>query len=79
MLGDLLLEVSQSAPALKEYEAVLQNSPNRFNSLYGAALAAELLGDHKKARAYYEKLAALCSHSDASRPELQKAKIYLKK
>jgi tetratricopeptide (TPR) repeat protein len=79
MLGDLLLEVNQSAPALKEYEAVLQNSPNRFNSLYGAALAAELLGDHKKARAYYEKLAALCSHSDASRPELQKAKIYLKK
>ena len=79
MLGDLLIEVSQPAPALKEYEAVLKDSPNRFNSLYGAARAAELSGDRKKARTYYEKLAALCNRSDGSRPELQKAKIYLAK
>ena len=79
MLGDLMNELSQPAPALKEFEAVLQDSPNRFNSLYGAARAAELSGDHKKARAYYEKLVALCDQSDGSRPELQKAKIYLSK
>jgi tetratricopeptide (TPR) repeat protein len=79
MLGDLLLEVGQPAQALKEYETVLQDSPNRFNSLYGAARAAELLGDHQQARAYYEKLAALCSQSDDSRPELRKAKTYLMK
>ena len=79
MLGDLMDELSQSAQALKEYQAVLQDSPNRFNSLYGAARSAELSGDRKKARAYYEKLAALCDQSDGSRPELQKAKIYLAK
>ena len=79
MLGDLMDELSQSAQALKEYETVLQDSPNRFNSLYGAARSAELSGDRKKARAYYEKLAALCDRSDGSRPELQKARIYLAK
>jgi tetratricopeptide (TPR) repeat protein len=78
MLGDLLLEVNQSAPALKEYETVLENSPNRFNSLYGAAQAANALGDHKKARSYYQKLVALCDQSNGSRPELQKAKLYVK-
>jgi tetratricopeptide (TPR) repeat protein len=78
MLGDLLLEVNQSAPALKEYETVLENSPNRFNSLYGAAQAAEASGDHKKARSYYQKLVALCDQSNGSRPELQKAKLYVK-
>lgn len=77
MLGDLLLEVNEATLALKEYETALEKSPNRFNSLYGAAQAAELSGDRKKARAYYEKLAALCDQSDGSRPELQKAKTYL--
>lgn len=77
MLGDLLLELNQSAQALKEYETVLQDSPNRFNGLYGAARSAEFSGDYKKARAYYEKLVSLCGQSDGSRPELRKAKLYL--
>jgi hypothetical protein len=77
MLADLLLEVSRPSAALKEYETVLQNSPNRFNSLYGAARAAELSGDRKKARDYYAKLAAQCNQSDGNRPELQKTKTYL--
>jgi hypothetical protein len=33
MLGDLLLEFKQQAQALKEYKAVLQTAPNRFNDL----------------------------------------------
>ena len=77
MLGDLLLEVSQPAPAMKEYQAVLRGSPNRFNSLYGAARAAELSGDPKQAKSHYQKLAALCYQSDGSRPELQRARTYL--
>jgi tetratricopeptide (TPR) repeat protein len=79
MLGDLLLELDQPAQALKEYETVLQDSPNRFNGLYGAARSAELSGDHKQARAYYEKVVLLCGQSDGSRPELHKAKLYLMK
>jgi tetratricopeptide (TPR) repeat protein len=77
MLGDLLLELKQSAQALKEFEAVLQTAPNRFNTLYGAAQAAELAGSRQRARAYYTKLLALCGQADGARPELQKAKSYL--
>ncbi len=79
MLGDLLSELNQPAVALKEYEAALEISPNRFNSIYGVARSAELSGDGKKARAYYEKLVALGNQSDGSRPELQQAKKYLAK
>jgi tetratricopeptide (TPR) repeat protein len=77
MLGDLLLELKQSAPALKEFETVLQTAPNRFNTLYGAAHAAELAGSRRKARAYYAKLLALCAQGNSERPELQQAKSYL--
>jgi tetratricopeptide (TPR) repeat protein len=79
MLGDLLLELGQSAPALKEYETVLEDSPNRFNALYGAARAAELSKDRKKARVYYKKLVLLCARSDSTRPELRQAKVFLVK
>jgi tetratricopeptide (TPR) repeat protein len=79
MLGDLLLELKQPARALKEYEAALQTAPNRFNSLYGAAHAAELGGNRQKARAYYTKLTTICGHANGQRPELQLAKAYLAK
>ena len=79
MLGDLLSELNQSPLALKEYETVLKSSPNRFNSIYGVARSGELSGDHKKARAYYARLVALCNQSDGSRSELQQAKKYLAK
>jgi tetratricopeptide (TPR) repeat protein len=79
MLGDLLSELKQPALALKEYETALESSPNRFNSIYGAARAAEMAGDYRKARAYYQKLAELSSQSDGSRPELKQAKTYLAK
>ena len=77
LLGDLLLELRESGQALKEFEASLIVSPNRFNGLYGAAKAAELSGDREKARAYYAKLTTLGAQSDGSRPELQAAKIFL--
>jgi tetratricopeptide (TPR) repeat protein len=79
MLGDLLLELKQPTQALKEYEAVLQTAPNRFNSLYGAGQAAELGGNRQKARAYYKKLTTICGHATGRRSELQLAKEYLAK
>jgi len=79
MLGDLLSELNQPAVALKEFEAALEISPNRLNSIYGVARSAELSGDGKKARAYYARLVALCNQSDGSRSELQQARKYLAK
>jgi len=77
MLGELLLELREPQQALKEFEASLLVSPNRFNGLYGAAKAAELSGDRAKAATFYAKLTALAERSDGKRPELQAAKVFL--
>ena len=77
LLGELLLELRQPQEALKEFEASLLVSPNRFNGLYGAAKAAELSGDRKKAEAFYAKLTVLGRRSDGKRPELQAARVFL--
>ena len=77
LLGDLLLELNKPREALKEFEASLVVSPNRFNGLYGAARAAELSGDREKAKSFYAKLAKLGERSDGSRPELAAAKVFL--
>jgi hypothetical protein len=77
LLGELLLELREPQQALKEFDASLLVSPNRFNGLYGAAKAAELSGDREKARTFYAKLTALGERSDGLRPELQAAKVFL--
>jgi tetratricopeptide (TPR) repeat protein len=77
LLGDLLLAMHQPQEALKEYETSLQAARNRYRGFYGAAKAAEQMKDGKKAKDYYEKLLALCSHPDVERPELVEAKKYL--
>jgi tetratricopeptide (TPR) repeat protein len=79
LLGELLLEFEQPAPALQEFEASIPREPNRFNGLYGAARAAELAGEAEKARTYYGQLVALSARSDTERPALQQAKAFLDK
>ena len=77
LLGELLLQVGQPAAALAEFEASLKENPNRYRSLSGAALAAEAAGDREKAGGYFEKLVALSSKADTSRPELAHARAFL--
>jgi len=77
LLGEMLMELRESQQALKEFEASLLVSPNRFNGLYGAAKASELSGDREKAATFYAKLTALAEKSDGKRPELQAAKGFL--
>ena len=48
LYADMLLQMKQNEDALQVYEAVLQKSPNRFNSLYGAGDAAERSGNLKR-------------------------------
>jgi hypothetical protein len=76
MLGDLLLELKRPSEALVEYRAALQHSPNRFDSLYGAAHAADLAGDRAGANAYYAKLMEISAPA-ADRTELTEAKSYV--
>ena len=78
-LGDMLLQMGRPEQALIEFEAALQITPNRFNGLSGAARAAELSGDKKKATDYYRQLVKLCVQADRTRPELEQAKVFLLK
>jgi hypothetical protein len=76
-LGELLLELKQPAAALREFETSLRSAPNRFNGLYGAARAAKLAADRKRAKTYYGKLLALCRQADNLRAEIEEAKKFL--
>ncbi|HEX7176492.1 MAG TPA: hypothetical protein VF240_14600 [Pyrinomonadaceae bacterium] len=75
-LGELLLELKRPT-ALQEFETSLRSAPNRFNGLYGAARAARLAADQKRAKIYYAKLMALCREADSVRPEIEEAKAFL--
>ena len=77
LLGDLLLALDNPREALAAYEMALKNSPNRFNGLYGAAIAAKTLGDTQKARQYFELLVQATGSSLSDRPELEEAKTFI--
>jgi tetratricopeptide (TPR) repeat protein len=74
MIGDMLLDMSKPEDALAEYQTALKNDPGRFNSLYGAARAAELAGKHDKASEYYSQVVKNCEGSKSARVELQHAR-----
>jgi tetratricopeptide (TPR) repeat protein len=78
-LGELLLELKQSGPALEAFETALSITPNRFNAIYGAARAARLSNNRPKAAGYYRKLAELGRDADSVRPELKEATAFVAK
>ena len=77
LLGDLLMAQQLPAQALTEYEAALLSTPNRLRGLYGAAKAAEAVGQLDKATDYFRKLAELTKEADAGRSEIREAKAFL--
>jgi hypothetical protein len=75
LLGGMLMQLNRPADALKEFEATLKKEPNRFRAIYGAAKAAEAVGDHAKARTYYAQLLKICERGDTpGRAELAEAR-----
>jgi len=79
LLGDMLLQLNKPGNALEAYEANLKKHPNRFNGLYGAALAAERSNDLEKANSWYQQLTSIANSSNSNRPELEAARLFLKK
>ena len=71
------MEFDQPGLALPEFETVLRAAPRRFNSLYGAARASELSGQHGRARERYQELLAVTGHADGRSLELANAHAYL--
>ncbi len=74
LLGDLLLDLKQPAPALEEYEASLAVAPNRLHGLAGAARAARASGNRDKAQTYSAKLLALVGNADSDRADVIEAR-----
>jgi tetratricopeptide (TPR) repeat protein len=75
MLADLFFELKQPSEALREYQAVLKDYPNRFDSVYGAARSAEGAANPQQARKFYAQLVSI-SLPGADRPELQAARSF---
>ena len=73
LLGDLYLEMNRPKDALVQYELSLKNSPNRFNTLYGAGISAELLGNSEKAKFYFTALLKNNKSSKSNRERLAHA------
>jgi tetratricopeptide (TPR) repeat protein len=74
MIADILLEGKHRAEALAEYEASLKNDPGRFNSLYGAGMAATAAGEVDKAKHYFAEIVKNCAGSSSDRLELKLAR-----
>jgi len=78
MLADMLLELHQPQLALAEYRAALKLSPNRFNGLFNAGIAAEEAGDKTAAADYFAALLKSTGNgAQSSRPELAHARSFL--
>ena len=75
-LGDLLLTLKRPKEAQREFEAALKIYPGRFRGLYGAAQAAEQIGEKEKAAHYYAKLIEQTTKADGSRSELAQLREY---
>ena len=78
LLGDMLLAEGRAADALVEYEGSLREAPARFNSLVGAARAAELSKNSERSHQYWRELLAQAV-ADSTRPELAEARRALRK
>ena len=77
LLGDMFLQMNENENALQAYETVLTKCANRFNSLYGAAKAADKKGDKPKAFYYYNQLSAITNSANVDRPELEDVRRFL--
>ena len=72
MLAELLWLQHSPQAALIEYQSALKIAPNRFNALYGAALAAEAAGNMPLATQFFQQLTVIAVGDE--RPELVDAR-----
>ncbi len=76
LLGDMLLDIRRYTEARSAYETALKRSPNRLNSLYGAALSAERGNDEQAAKRYYRKILEITGEVSTDRKQVNRAWQY---
>jgi hypothetical protein len=69
LFADMLMRMNKPGDALVMYEAGLKKHPNRFNSLYGAAMAAEQSEKKELARNYFKQLQDITGKDFAGDPK----------
>lgn len=67
LYADMLSAAGRFGPALQQYQAVLESSPNRLNALIGAADAAAALGDGAVAQRYQAVVRRQTMHGQGPR------------
>lgn len=77
LLGYMLLEANRPAEAYGEFLATVKKEPNRFRSLYGAALAAKLAGRREDAEKQFRALLEIAKEADTERAELAEAQAFI--
>ncbi len=75
-LGDLLMKLKRPAEALAAYRRSLEAYPNRFNSLQGAAQAAQAEGDDRLAVRFYRDLLVV-AREGTRQPALDEARRFV--
>jgi hypothetical protein len=76
LLGEMLLEAGNPKAALAAFESTMRKEPNRFRGAFGAAVAAEALGNRQLAAKYYRQVLEIAKESDNQRPELARARAF---
>jgi tetratricopeptide (TPR) repeat protein len=76
LLGEMLLEAGNAKDALAAFEATMKKEPNRFRGAYGAARAAEAMGNRTAAAQFYRQVLEIAKDADNQRPELKKARSF---
>lgn len=73
LYADMLYETGQFEKSLEQYRIVLSSSPNRLNTLLGAARAAGRAGDPQSADGYYDIARNQTAHGNRQRDGLAAA------
>lgn len=77
MLATTLERGGKPADALAEFEKVLEQQPNRYRAIAGAAQSAKRASNGQKAIYYSKRLLELTEHADSPRPEIAEARRML--
>ncbi len=78
LLGDMFLEMDRYENALTAYQENLKMHPNRFNGIYGAAIAAKHAGKKEMATIYFKQLLELTTKQNSDRPEIKEARNFIR-
>jgi tetratricopeptide (TPR) repeat protein len=79
LCGSLLLELNRPGEASTYFQRALVRTPNRPKAIFGLARAAQALGDNEAAGKRYAEFLTMWRTADPERPELAKAREFLRK